>query len=185
MVPRKPRLQAPGTFHHVTAHAVDSRPLYEDDTDRWRFIGLLGDVTREVGWRCLAFCLMDTHYHLLLREGDVRLWRGMRLLNGRYAVAFNERHGRDGALFRSRYADKIVEHESHLLATIRYISLNPVEAGICAGPCDWPWSSYGQLVGEAKGWSFVSTAWTLSQFAPQQNRAIWLVRQFVEQVPGT
>jgi REP element-mobilizing transposase RayT len=184
-VPRKPRLHAPGTFHHVTAHGVDMRPLYEDDQDRWRFIGILGDVTREVGWRCLGFCLMLTHYHLLLQEADVPLWRGMRLVNGRYAVAFNERHARAGHLFRGRYGDTLIEGDSHMLAAIRYVARNPVEAGACSRPEDWPWSTYAQLIGEQRGWSFVSTAWTLGLFAPERELAQQIVRRFVDQVPGT
>jgi putative transposase len=184
-MPRTPRVSAAGTVHHITSHAVDDRPLYVDDADRRFFLTTLADVTRRVGWRCLAFCLMTNHYHLLLEESDVPLWRGMRLVNGRYASAFNGRYRRTGALFRSRYRDTPMEGEAHLFSTIRYIALNPVEAGLCAHPADWPWSSYPQTIGLARGWSFVSTAWTLSLFAPQRERAVARLRQLVEEVPGT
>jgi REP element-mobilizing transposase RayT len=179
-MPRRPRVHVPGSLHHVTAHGVDTRPLYADDHDRWFFIGRLGDVTREIGWRCLAFCLMDTHFHLVVEQGEVPLWRGMRLLNGRYAAAFNERHGRRGHLFEGRYRDTPVEDESHLLTTIRYVARNPVDAGVCRRPQDWPWSTYGQLVGARRGWSFVSDAWLLALFAPPRDRAVAAVRGFVE-----
>jgi putative transposase len=164
---------------------VDSRALYADDHDRWRFIGILGDVTREIGWRCLAFCLMNTHYHLLIEEREVPVSRGMRLLNGRYATSHNMRHRRVGHLFNGRYRDMPIDSEEHLLSAIRYVALNPVAAGMCAKPEEWPWGSYGQLVGAARGWSFVSTTWTLSLFAPEPRRAAALARRFVESVPGT
>ena len=178
-------MSAPGSMHHVTAHGVDARPLYADDHDRWRFLGILGDVTREIGWRCLAFCLLDTHYHLVVQEGEVPLWGAMRLLNGRYANHFNKRHGRRGHLFEGRYRDTPIADDAHLLSTLRYVALNPVAAGVCSRAEDWRWSSYGGLVGATRGWSFVSTAWTLSLFAPQRERAIRAVREFVESVPGT
>jgi putative transposase len=169
----------------VTAHSIDQMPLFRDDDDRWFFIGILGRVSRETGWRCLGFCLMDTHYHLLIEEREVPLWRSMRLLNGRYATAFNARYDRRGHLFEGRYRDRPIAGDSHLLAALRYVARNPVEVGACAVPQDWPWSSYGQLIGFAKGWSFVSTAWTLSLFSPTRQCAIEIVREFVESVPGT
>jgi len=172
-------------IHHVTAHGIDARPLFADDADRWRFIGLLSDVTREVAWRCLSFCLMETHYHLLVQEGETPLSRAMRLLNGRYVTQYNHRHGRRGHLFEARYRDRLVSTEEHLLAAVRYIARNPLEVSACVRPEDWRWGSYGQLVGAARGWSFVSTAWTLALFAPERERAIQIVREFVESVPGT
>jgi hypothetical protein len=78
-----------------------------------------------------------------------------------------------------------VADDAHLLLALRYLALNPVEVGACARPQDWQWSSYGALISATRGWSFVSTAWTLSMFAPQPQRAIQIVREFVEAVPGT
>jgi REP element-mobilizing transposase RayT len=184
-MPRRPRIHLPGSLHHITAHGVDARPLYIDDHDRWHFLGILDAVTRETGWRCLGFCLMDTHYHLLVEERETPLSRSMRLLNGRYASRYNERHDRRGHLFEGRYRDSHVADEAHLLLALRYVARNPLDVVGCARPQDWPWSSYAQLIGDSQGWSFVSTAWTLSLFAPQRRRAIEIVREFVESVPGT
>lgn len=184
-MPRRPRVHAPGLIHHVTAHGIDERSLFADDADRWRFIGILGDVTREVQWRCVAFCLMETHYHLIVQEGDVPLSRAMRLLNGRYVTEYNRRHGRRGHLFEARYRDWPIDDEAHLLSAIRYVARNPLEVHACARPEEWKWGSYAQLVGTAEGWSFVSTSWTLALFAPGRERAIEVVRQAVESVPGT
>jgi hypothetical protein len=41
------------------------------------------------------------------------------------------------------------------------------------------------MIGCAKGWSFVSNAWFLALFSPKRDRAIEMVREFVESVPGT
>jgi REP element-mobilizing transposase RayT len=184
-MPRKPRFHVPGSMHHVTAHGIESSPLYRDDHDRWRFIGILDAVTRETQWRLLGFCLMDTHYHLLVEERETPLSRSMRLVNGRYATAFNDRHERTGHLFNGRYRDTAIESDSHLLSAVRYVALNPVAVYECTRPQDWPWGTYGQLIGAATGWSFVSAAWTLSLFSPHRDRAIQRVREFVESVPGT
>jgi putative transposase len=39
--------------------------------------------------------------------------------------------------------------ERYLMATVRYVELNPVRAGLCRKPWDWPWSSApAHLAGE-------------------------------------
>jgi REP element-mobilizing transposase RayT len=69
----------------------------------------------------------------------------MQLLNGRYALGFNRRHGRFGAVFAERYSVHVVQSEEHLFEACTYVVLNPVKAGLCDQAADWPWSysSYG------------------------------------------
>ena len=74
---------------------------------------------------------------------------GMRQLNGLYARRFNRRHRRVGHVFQARFRSILVESESYLLAVCRYVVLNPVRAGLCDDPADWPWSSYNATLGTA------------------------------------
>lgn len=84
---------------------------------------------------------MNTHYHLVV-GGAATIPRGMQLLNGGYARAFNARHGRRGSLFEQRYTDTPMRDEAHLVATIRYLWANPVRAGLVDRVEDWPWSTW-------------------------------------------
>jgi putative transposase len=184
-MPRQPRIHDPGSYRHVTARGNDRASVFRDDADRWHFLTVLADVTRTCGWRCLGWCLMTNHYHLLLQELATPLSSGMHLLHTRYLRAFNERHARTGHVFGERYRVATIEGDAHLLMAVRYVARNPVEAGLCAAPCDWPWSSYAQLVGAAPALSFLSRAHALSLFDHRPQRAVELVRRFVEPVPGT
>jgi putative transposase len=65
---------------------------------------------------------------------------GLRLLNGRYAQAFNERHERSGHLFGDRYAAFVIRDDDHLRTATEYVLQNPVRAGLCRQADDWPWS---------------------------------------------
>jgi putative transposase len=49
--------------------------------------------------------------------------------------------------------------------------LNPVRAGICAHPADWPWSSYRTTASLATTEPFLTTDWLLAQFAPTRKLA--------------
>ena len=75
---------------------------------------MLADVTRVCGWRCLAWCLLSNHYHLLVQEGAKPISSGMHLLQSRYARAFNERHARSGHVFGERYRVATIEDDAHL-----------------------------------------------------------------------
>ncbi len=166
-------------LYHVTCRGAGPIAIFHDDEDRTRFCSLLIRGISRHRWRCLAFCLMTTHYHLLLEVEDDALQGGMELLNGDYATGFNRRHGRSGHLFGRRYGARRIETDGHFLATLRYIARNPVEAGLCADPCDWPWGSYRGCVELDHTFPFVDSSPFYGAFSPQRERAIELIRAFV------
>ena len=145
-MPRPLRVQVPGVYH-LTAQGVRRSALFRSDRDRWDWLDLLPDLCRRYRWTCLSYCVMTTHYHLLVRTHVPTLAAGMQWLNGRWGQAFNRRHREVGHAFRCRYASRLVEREEHLLETARYLPLNPVRAGACLSPLDWPWSSLRAILG--------------------------------------
>jgi putative transposase len=150
-MPRPLRFQDPGIYH-LTAQGVRRSALFRDGADRGRWVEMLPRLCERYLWTCIAYCAMTTHYHLLVRTRLANLALGMQWLNGTWGSRFNRRHGEVGHVFRCRYASAFVESEEHLLETGRYIPLNPVRAGACLRPLDWPWSSYAASIGvEAHG----------------------------------
>jgi REP element-mobilizing transposase RayT len=139
-VARQLRSELPDGVYHVTARSVAGGELFVDDEDRRAFLWLLGFVVVNGQLECRAYCLMGTHYHLLLEGRRDRLSEGMKCLNGRYARRFNERHDRHGHVFADRYSAYVIKDEAHLEETCRYIAANPVRAGLCESVGDWPWT---------------------------------------------
>jgi putative transposase len=142
-LPRAARPSVPAGYYHVATRGNGHEPIFRDDLDRTWFLTLL---TREA-WECLAYCLMTTHYHLVLRVSDATLSRGMQRLSGLYAQAFNNRHDRRGHLFAGRYRLTFIETGEHLAEACRYVVCNPVRAGLCDHPGEWAWSSYRASAG--------------------------------------
>ena len=99
-MPRRPREELADAIHHVYARGNDRRAIYLDDGDRAAYLAMLGRVVVMKGWRCLAYCLMDNHVHLLIETPEPNLGSGMQRLHGLYAQSHNERHGRSGHLFQ-------------------------------------------------------------------------------------
>src|SRR6266508_439927 len=88
--------------YHVTTRGVARQEIIRDNYDRDFWASLARSTIRRYSWDCIAWILLDNHFHLLVETWLERLSNGMQRLNGRYAQAFNERHGRDGHLFGDR-----------------------------------------------------------------------------------
>lgn len=160
-------------------------PLFRDDDDRRRFLKLLANLVARRDWTCHGFCLMTTHYHLLVRTPDADLARGMQRLNSCYAQDFNRRHGETGHRFERRYHSVLVETDSHALELLRYFALNPVRAGACLSPADWRWSSYAAVIGRVPAPPFLAVDWALAYFGANRDRARTRFEEFVSDVSET
>jgi putative transposase len=142
----KHRIFEPGGAWHMTARGIDRMPIFFEDFDRLAFLAELRRVTARVQWQIAAWCLMDTHYHLVLfagREPQVSL--GMQILNGLYARRLNERYDRRGHLFGARYRPTRVLDDQNLRAATAYVLRNPVRAGLVRRVEHWRWSGTTSL----------------------------------------
>jgi putative transposase len=147
-VAREPRIEIPGGIYHVGSKGNRGCEIYADDFERRIFQKLLSLASSRFGWTCHSYCLMSNHYHLLIQLEREGLSDGMQLLNGSFARFSNRRQDHVGQhLFRNRFWSELITDEQHLLETARYIVLNPVRAGICESPEEWPWSSYRACAG--------------------------------------
>ena len=134
------RTELPDGYFHAYSRGAGPISIFRDEYDYRLFRRMMIVVARRFTWRVLAYCLMPTHYHVVLEVSVTNLSRGMHRLNGLYASAFNERHERTGALFQSRFHARVIESDEHLERLAAYVPDNPVRAGYCEKREDWPWS---------------------------------------------
>jgi len=163
-MPRPPRDDFEGAVHHVWARGVARLPIFRDNADRVTYLHHLGRIVRLKMWRCLSYCLMGNHVHLLVETPEANLAAGMQRLHSVYAQTFNERHGRSGHVFQSRYGSKLIRDDGQLWTAAAYIARNPVEAGLCAQPSAWRWSSHAAVV-EGAGPAWLDAARLLEYFS--------------------
>lgn len=137
----KRRITLPNIPHHVTQRGNRRQRVFFTDEDYRSYIENLRNAFRAYGVRVLAWCLMPNHVHLIVVPSDEwGLSVAMRYCNRVHAVAVNERHGWRGCLWQSRFHSFFMS-DRHLMAALAYVELNPVRAGLCASPEDYPWSS--------------------------------------------
>ena len=163
---RRKRIQEAHLIYHVIARGNGRMTIFEDDRDYRSFMTLFGDVVEDFEIECWNYCLMPNHYHLTLQPTLPNLSSAMQHLNGTYAQRWNKRHDRVGHVFQGPFKDQIVQREGYLAALCRYVALNPRRARLVTEPEDWPWSSFGAIIGARPGPSFLNVAATLNLFGP-------------------
>ena len=143
------RSDFPGAVHHVYGRGNGRQDIFKDSADfRW-FLKRLLDLKTELQFCIYAYCLMPNHYHLAIETGKTPLNRLMHRLLTSFARVFNDRWETVGHPFQGRYGARHCANDNELQRVIRYINLNPVEAGLCASAEDWPWSGQTGLMAGA------------------------------------
>jgi REP element-mobilizing transposase RayT len=177
----KLRVVDPFGYYHLNATGNFGRSLFEEEIHHNVFLRLYERVALKYAWVTLAYCLMSNHYHLLVRLTNDGLSEGMQQLNAGFSRRMNQIYGRTGTghLFKNRFHDEHIQEEAHLLEVSRYIVLNPVFAGICTRPEDWPWSSYRASAGQDFAPAFLAVGELLSLFGTRPGQARSSYRSFV------
>lgn len=128
---------------HVIQRGNNRQAIFFRDDDYRRCRDWLMSAAAEHGVAVHAYVFMTNHIHLLATpRHEASLPRMMQSLGRRYVRHLNTTYRRTGTLWEGRYRAAPIDSEAHFLACCRYIELNPVRAGLCAHPGDYPWSSY-------------------------------------------
>jgi putative transposase len=180
-VPRPPRLQVAGGLYHVTAHSNVGRVVFQDDVERAQFLAFLEVGLARYRWSCRSYCLLSTHYHLLVVTPEPDLSAGMQYVNGRFAQWANWYRSERSHLFEGRFGAVLVETESHALEAHRYIALNPVRAGLVRDPEEWPWSSFRATLGLQRPLQLLDVDAVLFEFGATRATARRRLRMFVRE----
>lgn len=145
---RLPRLTVAGYPHHIIQRGNNRQAIFAVPEDYRTLLEMLDEHARKSQVALHAYVLMSNHFHLLATpqtaEGIPQM---MQSVGRRYVRYFNQRQARTGTLWEGRYRSTLIQAERYLLACMVYLDLNPVRAGIAAGPADYPWSSHSHYIG--------------------------------------
>lgn len=174
-MPRHPRLDAPGSFHHVMNRGARKQRVFGDDDSYLRFLELLAQLPARFGVRVHAFALMPNHFHLLLEAGPLGLRGAMQFLQGQYSRWLNAERSWDGPVWRSRYTSRLIEDEPYLGHVLAYIHRNPVAARVCTHEDQARWTSHPHYTGDSPRPSWLTTSELLEVFG-----GVALYRDYLE-----
>lgn len=134
---RPARAASESGYYHVVLRGNGKQLLFEDDIDRHAFVDMAAEQLAKRGIDVIAWCLMDNHVHLLLRDVDMQLSGAMHALATKYAQYFNRRNGHSGHVFQGRFGSFPVNDDAYMLEAVRYIHDNPAKAGVSAASEYW------------------------------------------------
>ena len=155
-MPRKAREGSGTGIFHVMMRGINHQNIFEDAEDNYQFINTLDrmrvrydDDGNPCGSNCTfyAYCLMNNHFHLLIREREESVGETVKRIASSYVYYYNRKYLRDGHLFKERFRSEPVNDMAYFVTLLRYIHQNPVKAGVVEHVRDYEFSSWGEYDG--------------------------------------
>jgi putative transposase len=166
---------------HIISRGNKGDLIFPEDRMKYDFVRLLKEGSHRYQIYVYAFCVMGTHYHLLIQINKVNLSEFMHFIGSSYAN-YLVRNGWYGHVFSGRFKSILVDGEEYLLVVSRYIHLNPIRALLAKRPEEYKWSSYPLYFrsrqSKAAGWLYRD--WLVEYFGPGPRESIKRYREFVE-----
>src|SRR3974377_2270314 len=130
-MPRTSRVAPGGMVFHVLNRGVARMQVFEKAGDYQAFERVLKETLEEAPMRTCAYCLMPSHWHMLLwpeRDGD--LARFMQRLTITHVRRWQEnRHYVGlGHVYQGRYKSFPVEDDERFLSAARYVERHALRA---------------------------------------------------------
>jgi putative transposase len=137
-----------GEYYHIYNRGTDKRLIFNNKHDKDRFLKLLylcngrnyfhfSDLTKGQEYNfdrgeklvdIVAYCLLDNHFHLILKEiSEKGISTFMHKLGISYTMYFNKLNNRKGSLFETNFGAKHLSDNNYLKYTVAYVHLNPIK----------------------------------------------------------
>lgn len=145
-MPRFSRGSINTKYFHVMTQGINKSYIFDKPVDIKYYIKIMYELKEEHNLKIVAYCVMNNHTHMLIRVDKIEeLSKYMQRLNSKYAHYYNKKNNRVGYVFRDRFKSQGIYSEKQFYACIKYIYDNPVKAGICSKPEQYPYSNYKSI----------------------------------------
>ena len=140
-IPRTQYLQ-PHTYYHIISRTINQALILKHPEDFQYFKRLMRQAKQQFPLSLFHYALMGTHFHCVVQVMKPEdLPQHLRYLKWHYTQWARKQYGWKGPLWRERYRSLPIHNETYLAACGMYVEFNPVRAGLCQEPSDYPHSS--------------------------------------------
>lgn len=130
-----------GETYFVTANSIDQKRLLQSQRMASLLVEVIFHYRAQEHYLLHEFVVMPNHLHLLLTPKMSKLEKCMQLIKGNFSYRARKELSFMWSIWQGSYYDRRVRTPEEYGADKKYIHLNPVEAGLCQQPEDWPYSS--------------------------------------------
>jgi len=125
------------------SQGINKEYIFDKSEDIKFYIKLMRSLLKEYEIEIISYCIMSNHTHMLIKVEKIDdLSKYMQRLNLKYSKYYNQKYNRVGYVFRDRFKSEAICNEKHFYNCMKYIYTNPVRAGICKEPKEYPYSNY-------------------------------------------
>lgn len=135
-------------YYHIYNRGINSCVIFQNDENKSFFLKkfskyLLGKIS------LFAYCLMDNHFHLILRlnEEEKMVTQALSNFFNSYVKAYNKEFGRTGSLFEKHFKRIKLHDEEYLKQLVLYVHLNP-KHHLDLNYKEYKYSSYQAMISE-------------------------------------
>ena len=128
-------------YWFVSTEHLEDRLWFRDDEDFKAAMNFVAVLSCVLGMDILAFVLMSNHVHFVIRGSREKVLEYVNEFKRRYSIYLSRRYGVKEFLRRNDVHLLLVTGDEALERAVAYVQMNPVAAGICAHPTQYPWGS--------------------------------------------
>lgn len=139
-----------GAFHHVMNRGINGMDVFPNDKVKDIFLNLVREKSRLLKIEIYAYCILDSHFHIVLQNSVGKMSEFLRQICGQYASIYRKIEGGRGYVFQDRFRSTLIQDDSYLKMSILYVLLNPVRAKIVLNPFSYNWSSINEYFSKDK-----------------------------------
>jgi putative transposase len=177
--------------YHVLNRRVGRLPLFQKAVDYATFEEVLEEAYERSGTRILTYCLMPTHWHMVLwPRTDGELSDVLRWITVTHTQRWHAHHETSGTgpVYQGRFKSFPVQTDAHFVTVIRYVERNPLRAKLVEQAEDWRWGSlWRREQRDRRARAFLSEwpvsrprNWVVRVNQPQTEGELQAVRQSVQ-----
>ena len=145
-------------LHFITCSCYGRLPLLRSIRRRDLFLKILNEVRARYQFLLVGYVVMPEHIHLVLSEPE-RDTLADALKSLKQGVA-RRLIGDAEHFWQKRYYDFNIRNHDQFVEKLHYTHCNPVNAGLCERPEDWPWSSFLHHASGCEGRIEIESEWT-------------------------
>jgi putative transposase len=151
-MPRPLRPIDDGLIYHVINRGNNRQDVFRKQRDFQAFLSALSDLKVRKPFELYGYCLLNNHFHLLMRPTGATISRILQSLLVSHTQRYHRHYQSGGHVWQGRFKSPAIQNDEHLLLVLQYIEANPLRATLVRRAEDYPWSSYrAHALGEANG----------------------------------
>ncbi|MBN2559200.1 MAG: transposase [Clostridia bacterium] len=118
--------------------------IFPTDADKRFFLRQIKKAQKEFGFEIFAYCIMDNHYHLILKDNGRQLSAIIGIIQENYAKYYNSKYEHTGHVFEGIFKSNPIVGFISFSRLLRYIERNPLVAGMVLSLAEYRFSSYSK-----------------------------------------